>query len=304
LPDESQIGKMRDVYPISILRFENLLALIGAGKFTEALMLLPITLFLNAVRVDTFARDTRKDLLRQCFHIVRLMMAQKQYHRGRTGILVDRGKRGDTVTPLQERTATQILHTVLTLLDVCDRVSDIAVGRLSSHPVENFFGVLRRSVHDAKALTQIVTATAGSTIVTWRWRRLGLVDHIHTRIGNSSVKIFQGEASDPAAMARVTSVALPEPIADPRLLACILLGHCAFDESLIESPILHGSGGFLMYVEYLTAMYNVTTVSNIRNEPSIRVISISGRRPISLLRDHNLNANDWDSGSGARSLPG
>jgi hypothetical protein len=54
LTDESQIGKMTDVYPISIFRFENLLTLIGAGKFTKVLMLLPMILLLNAVRVDTF----------------------------------------------------------------------------------------------------------------------------------------------------------------------------------------------------------------------------------------------------------
>jgi hypothetical protein len=112
LTDESQIGKMRDFHPISIFRVEDLLTLIGAGKFTEAFMLLPITLLLNAVGVDTFTRDTRKDLLRQCFHIVRLMMAQNDYRRGRTGILVEKGKRGDTVTPLQERTPIRIPKTV------------------------------------------------------------------------------------------------------------------------------------------------------------------------------------------------
>jgi hypothetical protein len=47
---------MRDVDPISLsfFRFENLLTRVGAGKFTEVFMLLPMTLFLNAVRVDTF----------------------------------------------------------------------------------------------------------------------------------------------------------------------------------------------------------------------------------------------------------
>jgi hypothetical protein len=150
----------------------------------------------------------------------------------------------------------------------------------------------------------MLTATARSTFVNQRWRRLGPADHIRTRIGNSVVKILQGEASDRAAKARVTSVALPEPIADPSLLPCVLLGHRVFDQSLIESPIPHGSGAFLMYVEYLTTIYNVTTVSNIRNEPSIPFISTSRQPMISLLRDHNLKATNGDSGSGARSLPG
>jgi hypothetical protein len=198
LTDQSQTGKMRDVYPISILRFENLLTRIGPGKFTEAWMLFSMTLLLNAIRVDTFTRDTRKDLSRQCFYIVRLMMAQKQYRRGMTGILLGRGKRGDTVTLLSERTAIRILNTVLVLLCVGDRVDDIALGRLSSHPVENFFGFVRRSVHDVNTFVQMLTATARSTIVKQGWRGLGLVGHVRTRISNSGVKMFQGEASWPS----------------------------------------------------------------------------------------------------------
>jgi hypothetical protein len=182
-----------------------------------------------------------------------------------------KGKTGDTVTPLQERTTMGFLNTVLVSLDVWDRVGDIALGRLSSHPIENFFGFLRRSVHDVNIFAQMLTATSRSIIVKQRCRRLGLLDHLRTRTGNSGVKIFQGEGSDPAAKARVTSVALPEPIAGPSLRACILLGHSVFDESLIESPIPHGSGRFLMYVEHLTATHNVTTVSNIPDDlPPLR----------------------------------
>jgi hypothetical protein len=63
LTDESQIGKMRDVYPILIFRFEIILMLITTGKFGEAAMLLPMTLLLNSMRVDLFSCRTRKDLL-------------------------------------------------------------------------------------------------------------------------------------------------------------------------------------------------------------------------------------------------
>jgi hypothetical protein len=59
-----------------------------------------------------------------------------------------------------------------------------------------------------------------------------------------------------------------------------------------------------MHIEYLTAIYNVTRVSNTRNEPIIWLISTSSQRMISLLRDHNLKTTERDSGSGARSLPG
>jgi hypothetical protein len=101
----------------------------------------------------------------------------------------------------------------------------------------------------------MLTATAESTIVKQGCRQLGIVDHIRTRIGNFRVKIFQGEAKDAEERTRVGSVALPEPIADPHLLASIILGHCFFDQTLIASPYPRESGRVLMYIEYLTPIY-------------------------------------------------
>jgi hypothetical protein len=61
LTDEGQTGKNRDVFPISIFRFEIIMKLITAGKFTKAVILLPMTLLLNSVRADLFSRKARKD---------------------------------------------------------------------------------------------------------------------------------------------------------------------------------------------------------------------------------------------------
>jgi hypothetical protein len=83
LTDESQIGKMTDAYQTPIFRFENILTLSSHGKFTEAAILLPMTLLLNLVRTDAFNRDARKNLRHQRFHLVRLMMAQKEYREGK-----------------------------------------------------------------------------------------------------------------------------------------------------------------------------------------------------------------------------
>jgi hypothetical protein len=79
LTDESQIGKMRVVYHILIFRFEIMMALITAGRFTEAVMLLLMTLLLNSMRVDLFSRETRKDLLHQCFYLIKLITEQKHH---------------------------------------------------------------------------------------------------------------------------------------------------------------------------------------------------------------------------------
>jgi hypothetical protein len=41
------------------------------------------------------------------------------------------------------------MNAIIIFLDILDKFEDIALDRLSSHPLENFFGFLRRSVHDA-----------------------------------------------------------------------------------------------------------------------------------------------------------
>jgi hypothetical protein len=103
LTDESQIGKMRDVYPISIFRFEIILTLITAGKFTDAVMLLPITLLLNSVRIGLFNRKRRKNVLHKCFYLIKLMMKQKPHRQGKMRILPEAGERADFVVPIQEK---------------------------------------------------------------------------------------------------------------------------------------------------------------------------------------------------------
>jgi hypothetical protein len=139
---------MRDVYPISIFRFEIILTLITAGKFTEAVMLLLMTLLLNSVRVELFSRTTRKDLLHHCFYLIKLMMEQKHQRRGKKTILPETDERGDFVVPLQGNAGIRILNIIIVFLYILDEFEDMALDRLSSHPLENFFGFLRRSVHD------------------------------------------------------------------------------------------------------------------------------------------------------------
>jgi hypothetical protein len=53
LTDPTQTGKMRDGYPLALMRIENVLAFVNGGTIAEAIALLPMTLCLSAVRLDT-----------------------------------------------------------------------------------------------------------------------------------------------------------------------------------------------------------------------------------------------------------
>jgi hypothetical protein len=189
--------------------------------------------------------------------------------------------------PLHEKAAIRILNTILVFLSIFAKFDDIALRRLSSYPLENLFGFLRRSVHDVSAFTQNLTATAKSIIPKEGSRRLGIVDDIWTRASNSGVKIYKCEVRDAEAKKNVLSVALPEAIVDSCFLAAIILGRCGFDPSLITLPFPCESSRFLIYFEYVVPLCVVTMTSNIRNQPNIRFISTSGRWIMALLRDHD-----------------
>jgi hypothetical protein len=52
------------------MRTENIIELINQNAFPEAVALLPPSLCLHAMRLETIARETRIDLLRTAFFLV------------------------------------------------------------------------------------------------------------------------------------------------------------------------------------------------------------------------------------------
>jgi hypothetical protein len=142
---------------------------------------------------------------------------------------------------------------------------DIALDRLSSHLLENFFGFLRCSVHDVNTFRQMLMATAKSTIVKAQ-KKLHLTDRISKRANNSGVKIYKSEEANSRYEQKVIHVTLPETITGSSAMASILLDHCAFDVLLVRSTFPRESPYFSTHFDYLASLYIVTTMSNTRNE--------------------------------------
>jgi hypothetical protein len=58
------------MYPVVLVRVENIITLIDDGAVVEAVALLTLTLCLNAIRPETISQKTRSTLLRISFFIV------------------------------------------------------------------------------------------------------------------------------------------------------------------------------------------------------------------------------------------
>jgi hypothetical protein len=85
LNDVSRLGKMRDIYPLATFRMQNIVILLRNGMIVDAVALLPMTLFLTALRLEKVTLDVRMDMLRMSFVLFLYIF---QEHR----ILADHGR--------------------------------------------------------------------------------------------------------------------------------------------------------------------------------------------------------------------
>jgi hypothetical protein len=137
LSDFSQIGKMRDVYPLVMTPIENILELIDQNAFPEAVALLPLSLCFYAMPLETITRETRIDLLRTTFFLM-----WKLYELRIRGIdkNPEKTSKGGKRMIFTSEWVVCFLNTVLLFLFSLNNYTLMALDRLSTHPSENFLG--------------------------------------------------------------------------------------------------------------------------------------------------------------------
>jgi hypothetical protein len=161
--DRSSAGKMRDSYPVALFRLPNVLKLFSAGRYAEAVYLLPWTLAMIAFRSDAIARSTRLFLLE-----LALAMFTKFYHEivENPRCLKEQGRAGDRVWPFKRITLLRVMGTIVAVIHALVILDcDVPLDRISTHPLENFFGLLRRLLHDCNRFDEFLHATARNAIV-------------------------------------------------------------------------------------------------------------------------------------------
>jgi hypothetical protein len=131
LTDLSQVGKMRDAYPLVLTRIETILQLIDQNAFPE------VSRCFNTMRLETITRETRIDLLRIAFFLV-WKLHELRIQGVDTNPEKPRG--GGKQTIFTSEWVVRFLNTVLLFLFSLSNYSHLALERLSMHPLENFLG--------------------------------------------------------------------------------------------------------------------------------------------------------------------
>jgi hypothetical protein len=207
---------MRDAYPLVVTRMENIVELIDRGAIAKAVALLPLSLCFNAIRLETISRGMRTDLLRISFFLVRKLY---EFRRNRIGSNPERTSKigGRRVTVFTSQWTVRFLNTVLNLLLCLGEYDDLALDRVGTHPLENFFGLVRMDAHDVNPPDEMERTIVHADIVREARRGLGLEQRPQNRANIGGVHIERGASRN-----RIFHVGMPANL-DPNFIAEICL---------------------------------------------------------------------------------
>jgi hypothetical protein len=181
------------------------------------------------------------------------------------------GSLNDRVTLLTKEALTRHLNTLLAIIWLLRDASDIALDRLSTHPLENFFGLVRRTIHDVNTFNQMLKATANLCLMNEGIEILSKegdpdVCRIPTRMNMPGVKIRKAQ------MDQQDSSWFTDHIEDPKAVADVCLRACRHSDDIDRNDRLEFDE-FFDYIEQLTLFVRT---SNLVNEGNCAFAATSG----------------------------
>jgi hypothetical protein len=276
--DMSPLGKMRDAYPLAMARLENIVALIDHDAIAEAVALLPLSLTLNAIRLETIPSTTRTNLLTISFFLVRDLFESKANGTDTNPETTPSGQ-DLPITIFLSQWSERFMDTVLDLIVCIDEYPDLALDRVSTHPLETFFGVMRQDANDVNTPDELEHTIAHTDIVNEAYRDLGLTTKVRNRISVGGVRI--GDSAPPA---KIFNVPWPENLT-PNVIAdiCLRAVHMRPDA---PAGLLSDEEQvwFWQFVQYLRDLAKAAEASATNNEINQRFISGSGSK----IRTHQV----------------
>jgi hypothetical protein len=242
LTDLTQVGKMRDVYPLVIARVEHIITLFENNGIAEAVVWLPITFTLNSLRLETITRETMLFTLRIAFFLVWYIYKSRKLGIDR---LPEKSKKKIT-SIFTSQWMDRFLDTALLHFFSIENYKSIAIDRASTHPLENYFGQVRMDSHDVNTPEAMTNTIAHTNLVRDAYDALELDGTIPGRVNLAGVQILEGP---PDSFPKKVYDIVMENSIPPETIAQICLKAVHAQEGALTSD---EEIAFLQFRDYLT----------------------------------------------------
>jgi hypothetical protein len=161
--DRTSPGLMSDSYPIDWFRLKHVRERLHGRHAAEAIYLFLWALAMVSVGSESIAKETRRFLFELTLHFLLFFYLDKTE---RHSPLNEQGPAGSGVLPLKPNILRRAIATIFGVMLALDKLDcDISLDRISTHPLENFFGLLRRLLHDFNAFDELRHAAAQNLII-------------------------------------------------------------------------------------------------------------------------------------------
>jgi hypothetical protein len=193
----------------------------------------------------------------------------------------------------------RFLNTVLFFLFSLSNYSHLALDRLSTHPLENFFGFVKWDANNINTVNEMIGIMAHTDIVQEADRALELEEHAHHCVNLAGVHI---DGNSPHA--KTFHIEMPTNL-DPETIAGISIKVVHIRHGILCDDELVA---FLQFRDYLTLTVTAAAASWTSKEIKQRFTYGSGSRTVSMLHAHHAPAADGpnhkaDAHSSARNKP-
>lgn len=147
LTDSSSFSYMQDFYPLHIFDLKNLMKLYEKEMFDEFLYFLPFSIWIEAITSPHLKKSARLHFLKTAFLIFYYYFCQHKYFKFQEGITVYITKKSKGQF-LNNNFVKRCMNTLIITYSIIKNCDDVALNRIGSHPLENFFGLIRGFCHN------------------------------------------------------------------------------------------------------------------------------------------------------------
>jgi hypothetical protein len=275
LADLSTVGKMRDYYPLVLMRVQNIIALIEHDCYAAAITLIPLSFVLAAVRLETISLRTRCDLLRISFFIVSTL---HQARKNDTDLFTETANHGQKTTLFTSQWTIRFLNTIMLLISPLEHPGPLALDRLGTHPLGNDFGFVRMSAYDINTSEHLISKINQADLTKEPEHDLQMEEKMRKRVNLGGVHIGTSTYHD-----QTIDITLPAKL-DPwsATIICLKAAH-AKQGLLSENEHL----AFCENVEFLKKLGTAANESRTQSDVNKRFISSSARTIVTLLAFHS-----------------
>ena len=194
--DKSATSKMKDFYPIKLFTLDNVDKLMEAEMVPEALYLLPFALWATAILVPNLKKDTRKELLSMAFSVFYSLYMQSLMLQREKGINVVARKNSTALYFEDDGYLIRAMNATFTTAVLLQRFENVALDRIGTHVLENFFGNVRMMCCNYDSYTHIISSCAKSVIINKITSHYNIKYKVTGRVNIGGVKVKNDESEN------------------------------------------------------------------------------------------------------------